>query len=289
MADSFTRGYTFDGATGAKTGADLEDLVTQAMFAASSPALDQTTLEDDGAGAARIKAGGVDTAQIATGALSADATGLAKMEDDYFSGADGLAKFGDDVFTADAAGRAPFADGMVSNGMLASDAVDATVIDPGSITATQLDTRAGMSPSAENFPFLAYMTADQSIPASTNTKVNLNGTTINGGSKFAGGTYTPVVLGVYFFIGRVLMADSIGAGNIVKAFIYKNGVAAHISTYQKAAVADTPMVMVFGMINLTNLADYVELYVYHDAAVAKDIKGVSSAFTSLQGWMISTP
>lgn len=70
MPDNFVRGIQFDGATGQKTGADLEDLVTLASFAVGSEALDQTTIEDNGAGKARIKALGVGTAQVAANAIT---------------------------------------------------------------------------------------------------------------------------------------------------------------------------------------------------------------------------
>lgn len=72
MPDSFVVGEAFDGETGLKTGAQLEDLVAEALFAVGSPALDQVTLEDDGAGAARIKDGGVDTDQLADEAVTYD-------------------------------------------------------------------------------------------------------------------------------------------------------------------------------------------------------------------------
>lgn len=43
--DVFVRGHTFDGATGLKTGAELEDLVTRATPASGSELVDQSTLE----------------------------------------------------------------------------------------------------------------------------------------------------------------------------------------------------------------------------------------------------
>lgn len=67
---NFTKGFTFDGATGQKTGNDLEALIEDASFAVGSAALDQTTLDDDGAGKARIKALGVSTAKIAANAVT---------------------------------------------------------------------------------------------------------------------------------------------------------------------------------------------------------------------------
>jgi len=70
VSDNFVRGAQFDGATGQKDGATLEDLVTLATFAVGSAALDQTTIEDDGAGKARIKDLGVSTAKVAANAIT---------------------------------------------------------------------------------------------------------------------------------------------------------------------------------------------------------------------------
>ena len=68
MADNLVVGLAFDGATGAKTGANLEDLVALAEFASATPLLDQSTLEDyDNAGtrAARVKDAGITAAKLA--------------------------------------------------------------------------------------------------------------------------------------------------------------------------------------------------------------------------------
>jgi hypothetical protein len=56
--------------------------------------------------------GGETTLDIADGALSADATGRAKMADDFFNAATVLAKVADGAFAADASTRALFADGI---------------------------------------------------------------------------------------------------------------------------------------------------------------------------------
>lgn len=46
MNDLFKRGYSFNAATGLKTGANLEDLVTRAVPVAGTQLVDQSTLED---------------------------------------------------------------------------------------------------------------------------------------------------------------------------------------------------------------------------------------------------
>jgi hypothetical protein len=83
MNDLFKRGYDFNTATGLKTGANLEDLVTRAVPAASSQLVDQSTLETyadatitDDAGVAinrlRVKDGGITSAKL-------EAVGLDKL------------------------------------------------------------------------------------------------------------------------------------------------------------------------------------------------------------------
>jgi hypothetical protein len=80
MNDIFKRGYGFDGETGEKTGANLEDMVTRAVLVDGSQLVDQASLEtyedtgvtdDDGAAIyrARVKAGGITGAMLASTAM----------------------------------------------------------------------------------------------------------------------------------------------------------------------------------------------------------------------------
>lgn len=63
----------------------------------------------------RIKALGVGTSHLGTGALSADATGLTKMADGYLAASSsGRAKMADGFLSADSTGRAKMADGFVT-------------------------------------------------------------------------------------------------------------------------------------------------------------------------------
>lgn len=82
-ADNFVRGYTFDGATGIKTGANLEDLVTLATFASGSAAVDQSTITVDTNGAAAVADAGISAvklgADIASTGLVQQATGALQV------------------------------------------------------------------------------------------------------------------------------------------------------------------------------------------------------------------
>lgn len=82
MNDLFKRGYNFASATGEKSGANLEDLVTRAVPTSGTQLVDQVTLTDaadagvtDDSGnpirRLQVKDGGIDTAQLADGAVTA--------------------------------------------------------------------------------------------------------------------------------------------------------------------------------------------------------------------------
>lgn len=74
--DNFVRGYTFDGATGEKTGADLEDLVTQAYLnrndTGTNRIYDNITINLDSSSPPRlqIKDYSVSSTKIATGGVA---------------------------------------------------------------------------------------------------------------------------------------------------------------------------------------------------------------------------
>lgn len=180
MGDNFIRGYDFATATGLKSGANLEDLVTLAKFAAGSDALDKITLEDNGAGAARVKALGigtshlallsVDTPQIAAGALSADAAGQAKMEADY-------------------------------------------------ILPTHLSWEARIPSGSDLYAAKAYLTADYSMVKNADTKIPLDGEFWDFQNCFAGGRYTAKKDGIYLVSGTFRIND-VPDGYLIRAMVY---------------------------------------------------------------------
>lgn len=98
---------------------------------------------DTSAGAAREglgDSGEISTAEIAAGALSADATGRAIMATDYFNAATLLLKVADNAFAADAATRALFVNGIWEAAQLASDAVTTAKILDANVTQAKLAT-----------------------------------------------------------------------------------------------------------------------------------------------------
>ena len=83
---NFIKGHTFDGAVGLKTGAELEEMVEDAVFAPASGALDQTTVEEDSNGRARLKDLGITGSKIndsvAGDGLEKDVSGNLKVDVD---------------------------------------------------------------------------------------------------------------------------------------------------------------------------------------------------------------
>ena len=131
---NFVPGQTFTGATGNKTGAQLDAHVADASFAAGSTALDQTTLDDNGSGKARVKTGGIGATQLAS-----DAVTTVKILDDNVTAAkisdgaiDAAAKLASDVVTT-----AKILDLNVTTGKIADLAVTNGKL-AGSITPAKL-------------------------------------------------------------------------------------------------------------------------------------------------------
>ncbi len=131
MSKRFNAGYDFANAAGLKTGQNLVDLVEQAGFAVGTTALDQSTLEDNGAGAARIKALGVGTSYLKDGAVTE-----AKINDSAVT----EAKIDDSAVTEN-----KLADGAVTTDKIADDAVTTDKIPDSNVTKAKLENVASMS------------------------------------------------------------------------------------------------------------------------------------------------
>lgn len=116
-----------------------------------------------------------------------------------------------------------------------------------------------------NMPaFRAYNNANQSITASTFTKVSLQVEDFDTASAFDNTTnyrFTPQVAGYYQVSGSIFFNYAGADGNVSRVLIYKNGTAYSIS-YNQINFSYGPL----GPINITDLiylngtTDYIELY-----------------------------
>jgi hypothetical protein len=129
--------------------------------------------------------------------------------------------------------------------------------------------------------FHVYLTATQSIPNTTFTKIQLETAILDTASGFnltASGTnpyaYTVSVAGTYL-IQTGLSLDNIDDGEYARVTIYKNGVrhmTADTSYYSGTSNQSAQIGKCF-MISLA-VDDYIELWVYHTEGASQDIEGV---------------
>lgn len=133
--------------------------------------------------------------------------------------------------------------------------------------------------------FKAYHTgADQSVTASTYTKVVLNAESYDNGGYFDSTTnsrFTPLVAGRYHFTGSVDW-DNLAATNYVYRMIYLNGA---VVCYQGNSYEAASIEAVICDLNVNGSTDYVELYVWHNNASSKTMKD-GEAVQFLSGYLI---
>ena len=259
MADNFTAGYTFDGATGLKTGANLEDLVTLARFTTAafngdaSSLFDGSTIQEDGDGNAYVAA-------LATTALT---------------GTIGTSQIANDAVTADKA-----ADGIIDH---------ADKIVDGVITLAKLATALQtLIPTAVNaHAFRAYISSAQSVPSSVATKAVFDGESFDYASEYDAVTsqrFTATVAGVYFITAMVEIA--VQSGQWSDIYIYKNGAKYTNGTKGSANGTDDNGVIVSDLIPLA-IGDYIEIFVIHDNASSQAIE-VGETESNFSGYLVGT-
>jgi hypothetical protein len=114
--------------------------------------------------------------------------------------------------------------------------------------------------------FSAYSATNQTITASTFTKVTLGTEDFDTNSNFASSRFTPTVAGYYQVNGRIDSQASTGAISRCIASIYKNG-----SEYKRGSdinVATANASNVMDIVYFNGSTDYVELYGYISATIA---------------------
>jgi len=259
---NFDPGHDFIGATGLKADTNLRDLVREALFAASSGALDQVTIEDDGSGKAQVKAGGIDTPQLADDAVTG-----AKIADDAVD----TDQIADDAITAD---------------QIADDAIPVAAIPDGELTNAKLATRGGLANGTDGLVFEAFSgAATQSVAKNGYRVVALSSQQYDPGNVFDTSTYkyTPGVKGYYDFVGAVKM-ENIAAGSFMRAVLLVNGSVVKEGSTQKTAVLDDPTsIVAVSRLRLASVTDYVQLAVYHNSTSNRNVLGGSRSYTYLGG------
>lgn len=241
--DTLVVGHSFAAATGVKTGANLEDLVALATPASGSEMVDQATLEDYADGGL-----GVRRFRLKDGALAASAAGRAKMAAGFFTAdATGLGKFADGFLTADATGRAKMADGFV--------------------TAPQIGALPRFSMHKNG--------VDQSIPATTWTKIAyaVADQDTESGCDFVNNRYVCQVDGSYAFAAVIRM--KLVSGYAPSLSLRLNG--ADYCVLDAAQNGPTNIGVCLAVPPIALVAtDYVELWVYSSAPIARNLDGTAA-------------
>ena len=178
----------------------------------------------------------ISTPQLADGALSADATGRAKMADGFST----TAKLADGALSADTPGRAKMADGFVNQAKMGAGV-------------------AGTGPA-----FSAYRaTSSQTVTSGVATKVQLNAEDFDTAAAFDPTTnyrFQPAVAGYYMITGRAACNASSG-GTVASLQLYKNGALLQYGQpYIPPSGSSSMTVTLTGLVYLNGSTDYLELW-----------------------------
>jgi len=135
--------------------------------------------------------------------------------------------------------------------------------------------------------FRAYLSTNQTISNSTNTKVQLNTEVFDTANCFDSTTnyrFTPNVAGYYQFSAVLALSGSnIGNG---QALIYKNGATASNSVFYAPGLSNVSQInaVLSDLIYMNGSTDYVELYGYISASGTIQFGG-NSAQAYLAGYL----
>jgi hypothetical protein len=124
-------------------------------------------------------------------------------------------------------------------------------------------------------------TSQTGIPLDTGTKVTFTNEVfdVGGGYDAANSKWVPGVVGNYH-IDCNLYLDTKGAGKYVAIGIFKNGV-----NIQQSYDEDAYLAVISRNVAITNVTDYIEIYVYQNAINNNSING-GTHLTSFSGYML---
>ena len=118
------------------------------------------------------------------------------------------------------------------------------------------------------------LSANQSVPNITATKIQLNSETYDNLGEFDSTTnyrFTATTAGYYQVNAMVALTITVD-GSMLYAYIYKNGAAVAVGVSQMSKNSDLISSLVSDVVYLI-AADYLELYAYHSCGAAANIFG----------------
>lgn len=157
----------------------------------------------------------------------------------------------------------------------------------GTQTVTIPDSSGTMMVSGNMPAFRAYLSSNQSISNSVNTKVQLNTENFDTANCFDSTTnyrFTPNIAGYYQFSAVLALSGT----NITngQALIYKNGATASNAVFYAPSLTGVSQInaVLSDLIYMNGSTDYVELYGYI-SAVSSNLFGGNSAQAYLAGYL----
>ena len=142
--------------------------------------------------------------------------------------------------------------------------------DAATVTATFPGATGTVMVSGNMPAFSAYASGNQSISASTLTKVQFNTKNFDTATCYDNTTnyrFTPTVAGYYLITANVEYSTTSGAGVlIINTILYKNGSAYAKGTQSPAGATNNVGTSVTSVVYLNGSTDYVEIYSYQNVA-----------------------
>jgi len=136
---------------------------------------------------------------------------------------------------------------------------------------------AGDLPSTIAGPaFRAYLSATQSIPHATFTKLQLDTEVFDTNSNYDNATnyrFTPTIAG-YYFVAMTTYIANLAANEIAIAAIYKNGSEIHRGTQVVNALLAGNQSAASTLLYMNGSTDYIEFYVYHSHGSSRNANGI---------------
>lgn len=115
------------------------------------------------------------------------------------------------------------------------------------------------------------LSGNQSIPASTDTRINLSTEDFDTNSEYASSTFTPTRSG-YYQVNANVRINSLASGKSFQIWLYKNG--STIVTRQRltAPAAGDHSLFISDIVSMNGSTDTLQLYIRHDDTVSRDVE-----------------
>ena len=158
------------------------------------------------------------------------------------------------------------------------------------LNVDQIYTRTGTgTPALREMPaFRGYLSADQSISSSTETKVNIDTVTgegffdTNGWFDTTNKRYVPQVAGYYQFNGNIRATGT--SPSVQYAAIFKNGAQYEVGEVQRES--GLVQVLVSSLVYMNGTTDYAELYGFITATSPLFDYATNSATCFFSGFLV---